>query len=147
MPVGEPKNLEKSDFDKDRVNAAVADAENVTGFEICVVVGDKNHRDPRQSAERIFRSIGLHDRPAVMIVVVPTERTLELVTAAEINPRLNDSVCDEIVRSMSQTIATSGLTDGLVVGIKAIQDRALAAGPVERHGEDLPNVVDLGEAE
>jgi uncharacterized membrane protein YgcG len=137
---------ELSPPDKQRVNEAVALAEETTGLEFCVIVGVHNGDDPRREAERRFHKLGMHQRPGVMIMVMPEARRLEVVTAPEIGGRLTDEACDRAVVEMTPLFADGHLAEGLERGVELL---AAAAGhrtdgaTGHADGVDLPNIVDL----
>jgi len=135
--------------DKTRINGAVAVAENETGLEFCVIVGTKRGDDPRHEAERAFHKIGLHERPAVMIMVTPEARTLEVVTAHELADRLSDQSCAEAVRLMTGLFSTGDFVGGIERGIELLAERAGARtdGREGHVGADLPNIIDVGEVD
>ena len=135
----------KKGVDKRRVNEAVKAPELHTGLEFCVMVGQKVVDDPRREAERAFHRLGLDERPAVMVVVTPTGRTLELVTAPDLNTRVSDADCDEAVRLMTGLFAAGDITGGLVRGISYLADKAGPSVTDEPVTDDVPNVVDLDE--
>jgi uncharacterized membrane protein len=129
--------------DKERINAEVADAEQKAGFEICVVVMHKRHKDARRDAESAFHRLGMHDRPAVLVMVTPAERTLEVVTAAHVRDRLSDVDCDEAVRLMTGVFATGDIVDGIAQGVRFIGERGSSPDGKLVDGPDLPNLLDL----
>jgi uncharacterized membrane protein YgcG len=129
--------------DKKRIDAAVADAERLTGIEMCVILGAKAHIDPRTEAERAFHKAGLHERPSVLIVVTPSARTLEIVVAHDLRDRVTDQMCDETVHLMTGLFALGNLAGGLEQGIRHLAERASSPRPHEPSSEDLPNVIDL----
>lgn len=137
---------ELGDDDKARINQAISVAEEQTGLEFCVVVGRERGDDPRREAERAFHKAGLHERPAVMIVVTPEARTLEVVTAYGLEHRLPDAACDEAVRLMTGVFVMGDIAGGIASGVELLAQRAGARtdGRSGHAGVDLPNIVDLG---
>jgi uncharacterized membrane protein YgcG len=121
------------------VDAAVHSAEEKTGLQFCVYLG-RAEDDPRAHAESLFVQAGLHERPAVLLLVAPDHRRVEVVTAAEIRERLSDEACARAIDAMTPLFAEGRFVDGLVVGIGRLADEA---GPSsgESRGPDLPNIV------
>jgi uncharacterized membrane protein YgcG len=142
VALGELDQAEKA-----RISQVISLAEEETGLEFCVVVGRKRGEDPRREAERTFHKAGLHERPAVMIVVTPEARTLEVVTAYGLDLRLPDVACDEAVRLMTGLFSTGDYAGGIERGVELLAERAGARtdGKSGHQGADLPNVVDLGD--
>ena len=63
-----------------KVDQAVQAAERLTGLQFCIYLGP-GESDPRQHAESLFVNAGLHERPAVLILVEADRRNVEIVTA------------------------------------------------------------------
>lgn len=132
-----------TDAQKEAINSVIASAEQDTGLEICLILGSKIIKDARTDAEHVFLHRGLHQRPGVLVVVVPPARTVEVVVAAGLADRLTDNDCDEAVRLMTGSFATGDTAGGIERGIVLLAERAGAGrGPVHSEG-DMPNVVDL----
>ncbi|MCA1843974.1 MAG: DUF5130 domain-containing protein, partial [Actinobacteria bacterium] len=123
-----------------RVHEAVHEAEWLTGLQICVYLGPTHEADPRGHAEAMFEASGLHTRPAVLLLVAPDQRRVEVVTAPATRDRLDDAACAAAVVEMTGHFARGDLTGGLVAGIGRL---AAAAGPGRRPpgGEELPDVL------
>lgn len=137
---------ELTDVEKRRVNVTIAEVEAITGLEFCVLLRSDVAVDGRQAAERFFHRLGLHERPAVMILVSPPARALEVVTAPELSSRLSDEHCRTAVEIMTELFAAGDLCGGLEQGLLALAE---LVGPRSdgsmghKGGEDIPNVVDL----
>lgn len=116
---------------------AVAAAEKQTGLQICVYLGPAG-QDARAHAEGLFVEAGLHTRPAVLVLVAPEVRRVEVVTAPEARERVSDEAAQEVVDRMTTRFADGDLVGGLIAGIEHI---AAAAGPGEGSGEELPNLL------
>jgi len=145
---GEQAHGELTDAEKQRVNAAVSAAELQTGLEFCVIVGSRPQSDARHEAERAFHKLRMHERPAIMIMVVPHARTLEVVTAPDVDGRLTDKHCDQAVSVMTAAFSTADIVSGLELGVQTLASFAgpRTDGQTGHHdGVDLPNIVDLDE--
>lgn len=138
--AGEPKPLSKRDHR--RVAEAVDAAEEATGLQFCVYLGPAEG-DARANAEALFVQAGLHLRPAVLVLVAPGQRRVEVVTAPAVRDRVPDSVCAEAVADMTKRFATGDLAGGIVAGLGRLAAVAGpgAAGPGE--GE-LPDIIGGG---
>ncbi len=120
-----------------KVDNAVRAAEQLTGLQFCVYLGPAES-DPRQHAESLFVSAGLHERPAVLILVAPDHRKVEIVTAPEVKQRLPDDACARAIELMTPLFAERRYDQALVSGLKSLADHA---GPGAATGIDLPNIV------
>jgi uncharacterized membrane protein YgcG len=119
------------------VGRAVDAAEHQTGLQIRVYLGPA-HDDARAHAEHLFVERGLHTRPAVLVLVAPETRRVEVVTAPEVRDRVTDEAAQEAVDRMTARFANGDLVGGLVAGVEHI---AAAAGPGEESGEELPDLL------
>jgi uncharacterized membrane protein YgcG len=120
-----------------QVRHAVDAAEKRSGLQICVYLGPTGE-DARGHAERMFVEAGLHTRPAVLVLVAPEVRRVEIVTAPEARERVRDEAAHEAVELMTKRFADGDLVGGLIAGVEHI---AAAAGPGEESGEELPDLL------
>ncbi len=120
-----------------KVDQAVHAAEQLTGLQFCVYLGP-GESDPRQHAESLFVGAGLHERPAVLILVEADRHKVEIVTAPPVKERLPDDVCARALEEMTPLFAAKRFDQALVAGLKSL---ASHAGPGEPTGGDLPNIV------
>ena len=116
---------------------AVHQAEVHTGLQICVYLGPGG-QDPRRHAEQLFVDRGLHERPAVLVLVAPDARQVEVVTAADARDRVTDVDAQGVVTVMTEHFAAGDLIGGLLAGIATIAE---AAGPGQGSGEELPDLL------
>jgi uncharacterized membrane protein len=132
------------------VHAAVEAAERATGLEFCVAVVHRTGGNARQEAEALFAEHGLHDRPAVLVLVAPYAQWVEVVTAPAIQTRLRDTACRSAVDVMVGHFRSGAIAAGLEAGVAALAE---AAGPADTTatttattagttaGADLPDVL------
>jgi uncharacterized membrane protein YgcG len=120
-----------------RVRRAVDAAEKQSGLQICVYLGPTGE-DARAHAERMFVEAGLHTRPAVLVLVAPEVRRVEILTAPEARERVSDEAASEAVDVMTDRFAHGDLVGGLIAGVGHI---AAAAGPGQESGEELPDLL------
>jgi uncharacterized membrane protein YgcG len=100
-------------------------AESETGLRVAVHVGSLNGESPRRLAERWLADVAPSpDAEAVLLVVAPEERRVELVTTAATRTRLPDETCSLIVASMTSSFAVGDLVGGIVHGLRMIGERA-----------------------
>lgn len=121
------------------VDEAVRAAEEKTGLQFCVYLGTAPG-DAREHAENLFVQAGLHERPAVLLLVAPDLRRVEVVTAEPVRDRLTDEACARAIDDMTPLFAEGRFVDGLVRGVAKLAEEAgpPSGGPV---GPELPNIV------
>jgi len=120
-----------------KVGRAVHAAEQRTGLQICVYLGPAGE-DARAHAERLFVEADLHARPAVVVLVAPEARRVEVVTGPDVRGRVTDDDAQAAVDRMTERFAIGDLVGGLIAGIEHIAD---AAGPGDETGEELPDLL------
>lgn len=119
-----------------RIVRSVEEAERTTGLQFCVYLGPTTD-DPRAHAEALFVEAGLHTRPAILLLVSPEARRVELVTSAEVRDRVSDQTCANAIAEMTRFFARSDVAGGIVAGTHMLQtaigtasaDPSLAAFP------------------
>jgi uncharacterized membrane protein YgcG len=126
---------------RDAVEAAVARAEEVTGLQFCVFLGAVDDDLPREHAEAMFVEAGLHERPAILVVVAPKQRRVEIVTGPHARERISDDDAAAAVAAMTASFARGDLAGGVTLGLDQL---AASAGPGARQpGEvDITNILD-----
>ena len=114
-------------------------AEEFTGLQFCVYLGPTGE-DSRAHAEELFTRAGLHTRPAVLVLVAPPQRRVEVVTAPDVRSRVDDAACARAVGGMTALFARGQLADGILAGL---DDLVAAAGPgtAPPGAEELPDVL------
>jgi uncharacterized membrane protein YgcG len=124
-----------------RVERAVDEAENLTGLQLCIYLGSvEGETDLRTHAENVFVNAGMHARPAVLLLVAPPQRKVEVVTAPAVRERIPDDAAGEAVTAMVERFRDGDLSGGLIAGIEHL---AAAAGPgtAGPDDEELPDVI------
>ena len=129
-----------SKADRQKVDDAVRDAEAQTGLQFCVYLGPSGE-DSRARAEEAFVKAGLHERPAVLVLVAPDVHRVEVVTAPDARERLTDDECKAAIAEMTPYFARNDFVGGLVVGLGELAERT-GPGTAAPGAPDLPNVVD-----
>ena len=124
------------------VERAVDQAENSTGLQFCVYLGP-SQEDSRAHAEEMFLRAGLQSRPAVLILVAPEQRRVEVVTAPAVRSRVDDESCRVAVGEMTRRFAAGDLTGGIVAGVRQLAEAA-GPGAAPPGEEELPDVLDHG---
>ena len=121
------------------IDEAVREAERETGLQFCVYLGPAGE-DTRAHAESAFVKAGLVERPAVLLLVSPEQRKVEIVTAPPARERLPDHECAEALQEMTPYFAREEFVEGLLVGVRELTQRA-EAGPTPPDSTDFPNVI------
>lgn len=122
------------------IERAVDEAENTTGLQFCVYLGSVVG-DPRGHAEDLFVKAGLPARPAVLVVVAPEDRRVEVVTSSEARERVDDEACATAVADMTERFKNGDIAAGIVAGLHRL---TAVAGPgvAPADQEELPDVVE-----
>jgi uncharacterized membrane protein YgcG len=123
-----------------RVERAVDDAENLTGLQLCIFLGAVEGEDLRAHAEQLFVKAGLHARPAVMLLVAPPQRRVEVVTSPDVLARVPDAESAGAVDAMIARFKDGDLAGGLIAGIEHVA-RAAGPGTAGPDDEELPDVL------
>jgi uncharacterized membrane protein YgcG len=124
-----------------QVAAAVHAAEQETGLQFCVYLGP-TETDARAHAEKMFVDADLHTRPAVLLLVAPPERRVEIVTAPSVRERISDQACQTAIEAMTADFRAGDFASGLSTGIAHL---AAIAGPGTAPTDDageLPDIIE-----
>jgi uncharacterized membrane protein YgcG len=123
-----------------RLASAVDRAENLTGLQFAVYLGPTRD-DSRAHAEEMFGTLGYHALPAVLLVVAPDQRRLEIVTSPAARTRISDRHAALAATSMTASFAVGDVVGGVCIGLDML---ARYAGP-PREGapldSELPDVL------
>jgi len=121
-----------------RIAATIDTCRQENGLDVSVLVGDlklADGRSFRDGAEQLHGALGTRSATAVLVVVAPGQRKVEIVTGPGIRRRVPDRVCALAVLSMATAFSGGDLTGGIV---DALRQLAEAAG--RRHG--LPPMLE-----
>ena len=118
---------------------AVDQAERTTGLQFCVYLGSAEG-DSRAHAEGLFVKAGLASRPALLVLVAPEERRVEIVTSAEARDRVDDESCARAVSDMTERFRAGDLAGGILAGLQRLVAVA-GAGVAPPDQEELPDVL------
>ena len=122
---------------QERIATAIDRIRADNGLDVSVVVGDLELDDLSQfraGAERLHAALGDRSSTAVLVVVAPGQRRVEIVTGPGIRRRVPDRVTALAVLSMTTAFTGGDLAGGIVDGIRQIADaagRRPALAPVE----------------
>ncbi len=115
-----PRQQERIESDLDKIRR-----EN--GLDVSVLVGDLDLDDVsrfRAGAQRLHAALGPRSGSAVLVVVAPGQRKVEVVTGESVRRRVPDRVCALAVLSMTTSFGGGDLAGGLVEGLRQIADSA-----------------------
>jgi Domain of unknown function (DUF5130) len=105
-----------------RLDEALRLADEATGLTFSVYLGDL-HEPTRGHAEKLHGQLVDPDR-AVLVVVSPNQRLLEIVTGAVARRRLPDRSCKLAALSMAAAFGGGDLGGGLIAGLAQLADHA-----------------------
>jgi uncharacterized membrane protein YgcG len=117
VPSGEPFSNEQVQA----VTRAAADASAETGLHFSVYVGGVDG-EVREAAEKLHAALGPLAPVAVLILVSPGDRLLEIVTGKESARRLSDRACALAALSMTTAFAGGDLVGGVVTGLRMLSE-------------------------
>jgi len=112
------------------ISKACSTASAETGLDYSVYVGAVEG-DIRDHAERLHAALGANAPRAVLLLVAPGDRQLEIVTGKESSRRLTDRACALAALSMTTAFAGGDLTGGIVTGVRMLSEasgRELVSG-------------------
>ena len=121
-----------------RIARAVHDAEEWTGLQFCVYLGPTED-DPRKQADALMARTGLAEAPAVLLLVAPEARRLEIVTSPLAAERIHDREAQLAAMAMSSSFGVGDVAGGVSEGIRLL---AQAAGRGAPTGIELPDLLD-----
>ena len=116
-----------------RIQDAIEGCREENGLDVTVLVGDLELEDPSQfraGAERLHAALGGRAATAVLLVVAPGQRKVEIVTGPGVRRRVPDRVCALAVLSMTTAFTGGDLTGGIVDGIRQISSAAGKRDPL-----------------
>jgi uncharacterized membrane protein YgcG len=116
---------------------AVDEAERTTGLQLAVYVGPVED-DPGAHAERLLHESGGSAVPAVLLLVAPEVRRIEIRTSEPARTRIPDEAAERAVAAMTPLLAAGELAAGVKAGLEVIVE---AAGAGVGGGPELPDVL------
>lgn len=127
--------------DHRRVRRVVHRTELETGLQVCVYVGDAGHADARDHAEQLFHAAGLGAHPAVLLLVAPDQRRVEVLTSPAAHARVDHFASRVVVADMTARFAAGDLAGGIIAGVERIR-AAAGPGPRPTDAEELPDLLE-----
>lgn len=142
---------------QERIATAIDRVREDNGLDLSVLVGDLELDDLSQfraGAERLHAALGQErSSTAVLIVVAPGQRRVEVVTGRGIRRRVPDRVAALAVLAMTTAFSGGDLAGGIVDAVRQIADaagRRPALAPVEhariglQHGQSSTPALGAG---
>lgn len=112
---------------QERIEEVVETCREENGLDLSVLVGDLELDDLSQfraACERLHAALGERSPSAVLIVVAPGQRRVEVVTGPLVRRRVPDRVSALAVLSMTSAFRGGDLTGGIVDAVRQIADAA-----------------------
>ncbi|MDP9496601.1 MAG: TPM domain-containing protein [Actinomycetota bacterium] len=129
--------------DQERIERDLETIRRENGLDVSVLVGDLDLQDIthfRSGAERLHAALGARADDAVLLVVAPGQRRVEVVTGSGVRRRVPDRVCGLAVLSMTSAFEGGDIVGGVSEGLRQIADaagRREALSPAEAKQADL----------
>jgi uncharacterized membrane protein YgcG len=126
---------------QERIGHAVAQCREQNGLDVSVLVGDLSITDLsgfRDAAETLHAALGERAHGAVLVVVAPGQRRVEVVTGPAARRRVPDRVAALAVLSMTTAFSGGDLAGGIIDGLRQMAEaagkRAALPAPDAGHG-------------
>ncbi len=129
MAAGNAREDGLSVGQQERIEHAVSQCRSVNGLDVSVLVGDLVLPDLagfRAGAEKLHAALGDRAHNAVLLVVAPGQRRVEVVTGPAARRRVPDRVAALAVLSMTTAFSGGDLAGGILDGLRQVSQ---AAGP------------------
>jgi uncharacterized membrane protein YgcG len=139
VPVAVGKTRLNED-ERERVEAAVHAAEQSTGLQFLVYLG-ASARDTKRHAQKVLVHHGYHEKPGILLFVVPKRRKVEVVTSESARSRISDDQANRSVEIMVPALSRGDWVAGIELGISALAEDAGPLPPGQTPGEDLPDLM------
>jgi uncharacterized membrane protein YgcG len=108
---------------RDEITRALEAAEAESDLAFSVYVG-ATEGESRAYAERLHTELGEQATRAVLVLVDPAARQVEIVTGSDAARRLDDRACTLAAFAMTSTFAAGDLTGGILHGIAQLASNA-----------------------
>jgi uncharacterized membrane protein YgcG len=132
---------------QERIATAIDRVRHDNGLDVSVLVGDLVLDDLsqfRSGAERLHASLGERSATAVLIVVAPGQRRVEVVTGPGVRRRVPDRVAALAVLSMTTAFTGGDLAGGVVDALRQIADGAGRRPALEPVAHDRARIAGHG---
>ena len=128
---------------QERIEHTVATCRAENGLDVSVFVGDLilDGLDFHEGAERLHAALGERAHSAVLLVVAPGQRKVEIVTGPAARRRVPDRVAALAVLSMATAFSGGDLTGGIVDALRQLADAAGKRPAIEAPPEAVPGTA------
>ena len=131
---------------QERIEHAVSLCRSENGLDVSVLVGDLNLADGadfRTAAETLHAALGDRAHSAVLLVVAPGQRQVEIVSGPLARRRVPDRVAALAVLSMTTAFGGGDLAGGIIDGLRQLADAAGRSTPLAPlpEPERAPSIV------
>ena len=112
---------------QERIEHAVSVCRSENGLDVSVLVGDLDLADLsgfRAGAETLHAALGDRAHSAVLLVVAPGQRRVEVVTGPGARRRVPDRVAALAILSMTTAFSGGDLAGGIIDGLRQIAQAA-----------------------
>lgn len=123
MPSGRGSDQPFTDGQVREISRACSTASSESGLFFSVFVGPVEG-EIRDHAERLHAALGAVASRAVLVLVAPGDRQLEIVTGKESARRLSDRACALAALSMTTAFSGGDLVGGVVTGLRMLSEAA-----------------------
>jgi uncharacterized membrane protein len=135
-----------SQFDSERIVAAIAAAETKTSGEIRVHVTRRSPKDLEERALRRFHLLGMTktaERNGVLIYIAPRARQFRILGDVAIHEKCGDAFWVEVAGAMGDAFRRGEYTEGVMKGIERVGEVLARHFPPKAGDRDeLPNTID-----
>ncbi len=110
-----------------RITSAIETCRSENGLDVSVLVGDlvlDGDVDFSTAAAQLHAGLGTRARTAVLVVVAPGQRQVDIVVGEGVRRRVPDRVCALAVLSMTTAFTGGDLTGGIVDALRQIANAA-----------------------
>lgn len=135
-------------IDRDRIKAAIQQAERRTSGEICVSVSRLFWGNVEKAADRAFGRLGMtqtKDRNGVLFFVVPSRRRFVVLGDEGIHAKVGQDFWQRVANRLSEHFRDGDFTTGLLKGIEEVGEQLAAHFPYDSTADvdELTNDVDF----
>jgi uncharacterized membrane protein YgcG len=126
VATGSPSRAGLSVSQQERIEHAVSLCRSQNGLDVSVLVGDLNldGGDFRAASEQLHAALGDRAHSAVLLVVAPGQRKVEIVTGPSARRRVPDRVAALAVLSMTSAFSGGDLAGGIIDGLRQLAEAA-----------------------
>lgn len=135
-----------SQFDSDRIVAAISAAESKSSGEIRVHVTRRVPEDLEARALQRFHLLGMTktaERNGVLLYIAPRARQFRILGDVAIHEKCGETFWKEVAAAMADAFSRGELTEGVVKGVERVGEvlaRHFPRGAEDRN--ELPNAID-----